>query len=543
MSTGPVPHREVLTRAIPDGFGILDAESGGRFDRLTRLARLCYQAPHARIGVLGPNRQWLDSGEGTPLSECGPARSLCQHTASADGPLVVPDAVSDPRFRDDPLVTGPPFVRFYLGVPLRGSVGEVRGVLCVMDPEPRTGSDVDPVPLDDLAHLAEVELLVDEPAILPRPRERGSEAILSDGLATVGEDGLLLDCNEAAATLTGYSRTEIIGRSVSLLLPGAVRADLCRRLHDLSRPGDGEDSRADRRLTTWALSEELPLQRRDGSTFPVEVTVTAFQRRLRLAYLVSMRDVSARKRAEEESAAALAAHRLANLELDRLSRLKTEFIAIVSHEFRTALTGIQAFSELIRDGNFPPAEVREFADDINADAVRLNRMITDLLSLERMESGKLPLTPEPIDLDALAAELVERSRTTFPEHTFTFIPGAPEQMSLDRDRMIQALANLLSNAAKYSTPDTEVEVRVHTDGGDVLLVVADRGVGIAAEELERVFDRYHRAENRSTKDVSGIGLGLPIVRQIARLHGGHAWAQPRPGGGTEFLIRIPTWGP
>jgi signal transduction histidine kinase len=229
-----------------------------------------------------------------------------------------------------------------------------------------------------------------------------------------------------------------------------------------------------------------------------------------------------------------------NAELNRLNEAKSEFVSVISHEFRTPLTGIQAFSELLRDEEFSDTETKEFAGFINQEAERLGRMIGDLLDLDRMESGRMMLQLEALDFNALVEGVVAAARPNSPGHTvqLDLDPGLPT-LTADRDKLTQVVVNLLSNAIKYSPDGGAVTVGTALDAGQAHLAVRDEGIGIADAELEVIFERYTRLLAGQSRSIEGTGLGLAIVRQIAELHGGRAWAESTVGKGSTFHVLLP----
>ena len=240
------------------------------------------------------------------------------------------------------------------------------------------------------------------------------------------------------------------------------------------------------------------------------------------------------------AAEAFAQQKAAVEELERLSTAKSDFISIVSHEFRTPLTGIQGFSEMIRDEDLPTADVKEFASDINKDAQRLNRMITDMLDLDRMESGRMQLYRESVDINTIAREVVDRVRPNAPGHPVTLRLGTQlPSVSADRDKITQVLTNLLSNAVKYSPDGGEIIVTTRLSRDELHISVKDHGMGIPADALEKVFERYSRIESGATRHIQGTGLGLPIVRQIVDMHGGRAWVESTLGTGSDVQFTLP----
>ncbi len=253
----------------------------------------------------------------------------------------------------------------------------------------------------------------------------------------------------------------------------------------------------------------------------------------RLEYFIAMyEDTDAEHAANEAAAAHLAG-------LERLNRLKSEFVALVSHEFRTALVGISGFSEMIRDEDVSLEEAKTYAGDINKDAERLNRMINDMLDLDRIEAGRLTLQPQPVELNPLLEDAIERARVSSDRHTIkgNLDPVQPTVVA-DPDRIAQVVSNLLSNAIKYSPQGGEILISSLAQDGQVEVSVRDHGMGIAPDFLEKLFSRYERYEKTSSK-ILGTGLGLAITRQIVEMHGGKIWVDSELGAGSDFHFTLP----
>jgi signal transduction histidine kinase len=231
-------------------------------------------------------------------------------------------------------------------------------------------------------------------------------------------------------------------------------------------------------------------------------------------------------------------------QLATLSRAKSEVMSMVSHEFRTALVGIQGFSELMRDQVLPSSDVKAFATDIFNDSTRLNRMITEMLDLDRLEAGRSDLELKPVDLNAGIDGAVERARASSPKCVIdTRLDPALPRVMADADRLFQVISNLVSNAVKYSPDGGQVLITTALDAGDVHVTVQDQGVGIAPENLARLFQRYERFSENSVQKIYGTGLGLVIAQQLVRMHGGRIWAVSKLGKGSEFHFTIPVQAP
>jgi signal transduction histidine kinase len=215
----------------------------------------------------------------------------------------------------------------------------------------------------------------------------------------------------------------------------------------------------------------------------------------------------------------------------RLNSLKSQFLIRISHQFRTALVGIEGFSEVIRDSEqLDLEEVKAFATDIHNDAERLDQAFARMLALDEMEAGRVELDKSLVDINALASEVVERARKQAPAAviTVTTDPSSPV-IDCDHARVQQLLSILIDNAIRYSPPAPKVDVVVAKRANEVEVTVSDRGPGMTAD------DGAAAAGNGSR----GTGLGLPIARQIVRLHGGRIWFISKPGQGTQVHFTLP----
>jgi PAS domain S-box-containing protein len=250
-------------------------------------------------------------------------------------------------------------------------------------------------------------------------------------------------------------------------------------------------------------------------------------------FLMMLEDIEAQHEAHEAAMENLAG-------LERLDHLKSEFVSMVSHEFRTALVGIQGFSEMMCDQDLPPADVKAFARDINNDAQRLTRMIGEMLDLDRMEAGRMTLHIGLVDVNEAICASVERARIASARHVITsnLDPDLPHVWA-DSDRIVQVITNLLSNAVKYSPNGGDVVITSRSSGNQVEISVLDHGIGIPPDFVDRLFGRYERYENEATSKIVGTGLGLAITRRIVEMHGGRIWVESAVGCGSEFHVTIP----
>jgi PAS domain S-box-containing protein len=360
-----------------------------------------------------------------------------------------------------------------------------------------------------------------------RASERRFRTIFNEapaGIAQIATDGRLFDANPRACSMLGVGKEEIVVSSLSRFFPPDDQHSLLSSfeaaVRDPSLGGSTVTQQAVRGdgSRVWLQVTSTPIRRPDGTLDHI---------------LIMLEDVTAKRAAEASATATLA-------ELERINILKSEFISVVSHEFRTALAGIQGFSEMIRDEDLDKAEMKEFAGDINKDALRLNRMITEMLDLDRIEAGRVSLRLSNVDLNTAITDSIERARATSPAHSIVadLDPLLPTLLA-DGDRLVQVVTNLLNNAVKYSPDGGEIRVRSQLTGSQTLVSVSDQGQGIPEDYITRIFERYERYEASATSRIMGTGLGLPIARQIVEMHGGRIWVESTPGAGSTFHFTIP----
>jgi two-component system sensor histidine kinase/response regulator len=342
------------------------------------------------------------------------------------------------------------------------------------------------------------------------------------GIVRVGTDMRIIDVNPRMAALMRVESSRLVGMPVAAYLDPTEFTrvfDLFQPLWNGAVDSIESDSRAVRgdRSSAWLHWSATTVRNAAG----------------RIEYFLAMyEDTDAQHAANEAATAHLAG-------IERLNQLKSEFITLVSHEFRTGLVGIQGFSEMIRDSDLEVADIKSFAGDINKDAQRLNRMINDMLDLDRIEAGRLTLRMEAVDINVVLQEAVERARASSEHHVFELkLDPAHPVTQCDADRVAQIVANLLTNAVKYSPDGGEIVVSSHASEGFVEVSVRDHGVGIAPEFAKRLFSRYERYEKTSGK-IIGTGLGLAIARQIVEMHHGRIWVDTTAGSGSDFRFTLP----
>lgn len=224
----------------------------------------------------------------------------------------------------------------------------------------------------------------------------------------------------------------------------------------------------------------------------------------------------------------------------RLENLKSEFLNMVAHELRTPLTPIIAYIQLMLVKNPTPEKIKKYATLIFRETQRLTTLINDLLDMSRIESGKgLTMSLEPMDLADVARSVYETFKDASPKHTLVL--DSPEHLTAnaDKDKMTQVLINLLSNATKYSPEGGEIIIRVFEENDKTCVSIRDHGIGIPKEDISKVFEKFHRVEDKQVHKVQGTGIGLTIVKTIMEHHKGGVKIESEEGSGSTFTMWMP----
>jgi PAS domain S-box-containing protein len=341
---------------------------------------------------------------------------------------------------------------------------------------------------------------------------RQNEFILNsvaDGIFGAGPDGSVDFVNPAAAAMLGAHPSSLIGRPAhSLLHAEEHSAENCRVRRAL--------------LLHEATSGQDVFSRQDGASFPVEFSVTPMlEHGVVVGSVLSFRDISQRY---------------------ALDRMKDEFISTVSHELRTPLTSIRGALGLLSHGLL--GEINDKAANLLRIAVsnsdRLVRLINDILDLERMQSGRAPLSFRPCAMHDLARQVIDAMQPMADGAKVSLqLEAEPVTIEADADRILQVMTNLLSNAIKFSLPESSVQVVIAPAKEGASISVIDSGRGIPVDKLESIFDRFQQVDATDSRQKGGTGLGLAICRTIVQQHGGRIWAERNPGSGATFRVLLP----
>jgi protein-histidine pros-kinase len=344
-----------------------------------------------------------------------------------------------------------------------------------------------------------------------------------DAMVIVDQSGEIVLVNSQTEKLFGYPREELLGQRVEILVPERLRG---------THPGHRGSFFAHPRARAMGAGLDLLARRRDGTEFPVEISLSPLETEDGMLVSSAIRDVTERRLVEQS--------------LQRANRMKSEFLASMSHELRTPLNAIIGFAEVLIDERPGPlnAKQKEYLADVLNSGRHLLQLINGVLDLAKIEAGKMTLDPERFSLHAAVEEVrsvlghlaVEKELALSVE-----IAAEVEFVFLDQQRFKQVLYNLLSNAVKFTNPGGRITLSVRRYSGSLLtLAVADTGIGIRRADIERLFVEFQQLDSSAARSFQGTGLGLALTRKIVELHGGTIRAESEFGVGSVFTVTLPT---
>lgn len=230
-------------------------------------------------------------------------------------------------------------------------------------------------------------------------------------------------------------------------------------------------------------------------------------------------------------------------ELKKFERLRTEFVANVSHELKTPLTSIKGFVETLQSGAIKePLDAKRFLDIIDQQTSRLENLVNDLMTLSSLESQQMPMDFQNERVDAIISSVVDSYKNLFERMNHTVFVNVSEKLplvSVDRQRIEQVFLNLLDNAVKFTPQGGRIEIHAFLENDHIRVDVRDNGIGISSEHIPRLFERFYRVDKARSRDMGGTGLGLSIVKHIVLAHRGNLTVTSKVGEGSTFSVFLP----
>jgi two-component system, OmpR family, phosphate regulon sensor histidine kinase PhoR len=389
------------------------------------------------------------------------------------------------------------------------------------------GGDLRPMALDRTPdELTEVARTLNQTAArlegmirAPRDEANRSAAILRsmvEGVAVVDADERLIFCNDAFSNILGLASGNYDGQP---LIEIVRQPDLLAALR--AALGSGE-----------AIQSEAAI----GTVLPRSFSITAAT----VPTLSSSHEPGSDPAQPQSRGAVMVLHDIS--ELRNLERIRRDFVANVSHEFKTPLTAIQGFAETLLAGALEdPRNNRRFLEIIRDHSLRLARLTDDLLKLARIEAGKLDLNFAPTAIAEIVAPCMETLRFKAAQRQITVEVDCPEDFPAVRADVVslrEVLQNLCDNAVQYTPAGGSISVRAALQDGEAVVSVVDTGIGIPQREQSRIFERFYRVDAARSREAGGTGLGLAIAKHIVEAHGGRLWVESAVGQGSQFHFSV-----
>ena len=352
--------------------------------------------------------------------------------------------------------------------------------------------------------------------------------------AIIGSDlnGVVRSCNRGAERMYGYAAAEMVGQSVFMLLPEDRRTEVDPIL-DRIRAGGSVAAHNSVRV------------HKSGRIINVSVTISPIIDGTGHAVGASSvaRDISGQLELQRQLERIASDNERLYREAREANQLKDQFLAMLSHELRTPLTSIAGWADILRRQQVEPDTFRMAIESIARNVALQTKLVDDLLDVSRIVNGKMRVHPELVDMENLTALGVANMKSAADAKNIVLthkVEGRIGPVLCDPARMQQVIINLLSNAIKFTPADGKVELILRNEAGQTAIIVRDNGIGILAEFLPHVFDRFRQFDTSLTKNARGLGLGLSIVHHIVELHGGTVTAQSDgPGKGSSFRVLLP----
>lgn len=493
-------------------------------DSITQMTAELFDVPISAVTVLSRDRQIFHSACGLGANGSPRSDAFCNFTIAGDKVFVVEDAEADPRFRDNPLVTGEPYIRFYAGAPIRVGSGVPIGALCVIDQSPRRFSEKDARRLSSLAHVVSgiMELRIGSRLRGQRESELRAQSQLLRATVDNVQQGIAVFDAASVLILSNERLFQLMGLEVADWPAGETR------LHELLTAAAKRGLKSSTNLEQFTASLLAPsLKGNDPSRYEMsgadgqilEVWHSAIPGK---HSILTVHDVTERR---------------------QVVRMKDEFVSTVSHELRTPLTSIRGALLVLNKTSAQALDEKgkKMLEMASRNAVRLTELVNDILDIEKLGSGALTMRLERIDLAQVLQDVCEQLRFLAISYEVEIALSADHSLPVrgDAGRLAQALTNLLSNAFKFSPAGEVVKVTGRNEDGQVKVSVADRGPGVPTNFGSQIFRRFAQADPSHRSGITGTGLGLAITKAIIDQHQGEIGYESRPAQGACFWFTLP----
>ncbi len=522
MSKYPIPSNEKERLAKLYQYEILDTEAEEVFDNLTKLVAQILDVPIVLVSLVDKDRQWFKSKYGLDTDETPRNISFCQYAIMDKNILEVENATQDDRFKNSPLVTDSPNIRFYAGAPLIDDEGLNIGTLCAVDTEPKRLTKLGRHTLDAISKTI-MRLIINRQMNRALLIHKRIFDISAGMMCIASTDGFFKFINPAFSQILGWQEEELLDKPFfDFIHPDDIQATA----DEVAKQAEGETTInfTNRYKTSdgnwkWLQWCAIP-DTETGGLYAVASDVTEL-----IETQIGL------QKAKEEG--------------ERLAQVKNNFLSNMSHEIRTPLNAIMGFNDLLSKSQLN-GDQKKYVEMASNASKTLSVLINDILDISKLESGKLALENRPFSIESIIKQIVQLQSPSAKEKEIKLIYSIdneiPDFVVGDETRLIQILTNLLSNAIKF-TDEGYVELKCveHERGpseSTISFVIKDTGIGIEEGKLELIFERFMQASKSTSRVYGGTGLGLSIVKMLVELHGGKLNVDSTINKGSEFIFEI-----
>jgi two-component system, sensor histidine kinase len=531
MKISPIPSNESERLLALRELNILDTAAEKNFDDITLLASQICDAPISYISLLDKDRQWFKSSKGLSITETNRDISFCSHAIHQSDIMIVPDVLKDDRFVDNPKVTGHPFIRFYAGVPLLTEGGFKVGTLCIADHNPRNINPQQIFALEVLARQVESNISLRAKISAQELAEEKYRSIIANmklGLLEVDREEKILFANQSFIEMSGYTLNELLGKKSSDIFLQGESSRLMKNKNISRMKGRSDAYEIEIRdkkgeIRWWLISGAPRLDNSGDLTGSIGIHLDITNQKLLEIELIEAKELA------EES-----------------TRSKETFLANMSHEIRTPMNAIIGMSTQLAKTNLDSTQ-QFYLETIHSASDNLLFIINDILDFSKIDAGKLQLErigfgPKELLNSALRVLSHRAEEKGLSLNNVFFDPAISPVLMGDPYRLNQVLINLISNAIKF-TEKGKVDISCDVLNDSLLsqtiqITVKDTGIGMEANFLDCLFEKFSQEDASVTRQHGGTGLGMSICKDLINLMGGEIHVKSKKGIGSTILLKI-----
>lgn len=559
MDRNLMPSDESQRIQALQSYGILDTPYENDFDDLTELASVICQTPVALISLVDENRQWFKSNKGLEVRETDRAHSFCAHAIlQPENMMVVEDARADLRFKDNILVTGKTNIVFYAGMPLIDSQGNALGTLCVIDHCERQLNESQIKSLKILSKTVMEKLeLRRQLAVLSEEKDtrkfhpvhlQHNDTTLNHSRLTQRAIDQMSDAHALIIQNEQHLRLAVEAANLGTFMLNISTGDLetsanCNEIFGL----DENEFLTINELWNMLEEDRVRIQKALSESISSDCM---FDEEFRIVNRADhkirwIKVVGKVLNTETEKGNTFCGTVSDITEWKKIERKKGDFINLASHELKSPLTSIKAFTQLLQRKlkDCEDSNISHLIRRSESQVRRMENLVDGFLNFSKLDNGLLTLNKIPFDFKNFVAEMIADHYTlNVNNHGFELITDSETFLPADKNKIQLVITNLIENAIKYAPSGTPIQVRISSDHNEVKFEIIDQGPGIAEQDALKIFDRFYRVQNADTKQIAGFGIGLYVCKEIIELHQGNIGVESTWGEGSRFWFTLPKHG-